>query len=93
MLRFEYDIKKSSANAQKHGVDFEAAKELWDDEWLVFAPLPYKAEKRFAATGQFRGKCWTAIFTYRGSSIRLISFRRAHKKEENLYEEHNRRRA
>ena len=29
-MEFEYDPAKSRANAQKHGIDFEQAKALWN---------------------------------------------------------------
>jgi uncharacterized DUF497 family protein len=28
---FEYNLDKSRANLQKHGIDFEQAQELWND--------------------------------------------------------------
>lgn len=31
-LRFEYDQRKSDSNEAKHGIDFEEAQRLWDDE-------------------------------------------------------------
>jgi len=30
-VEFEYDPVKSETNKQKHGIDFERAKELWRD--------------------------------------------------------------
>lgn len=32
LLSFEYDPKKSAANLAKHGIDFEQAKGIWEDE-------------------------------------------------------------
>jgi len=32
MIKFEYDLNKSQANKQKHGIDFEEAQALWLDE-------------------------------------------------------------
>ena len=34
-MKFEYDIKKSLSNKQKHGIDFEEAKLLWNDDKMV----------------------------------------------------------
>jgi uncharacterized DUF497 family protein len=34
-MNFEYDINKSNTNLQKHGIDFESAKVLWDDENML----------------------------------------------------------
>ena len=34
-MKFEYDINKSLLNKQKHGIDFEEAKLLWNDDKMV----------------------------------------------------------
>ena len=38
MNGFEYDLAKSEANLAKHGIDFNAAQELWDDPNLIEIP-------------------------------------------------------
>jgi len=35
---------------------------------------------------KIEGKYWTAVFTYRGKKIRIISVRRARKNEKEIYE-------
>ena len=37
-MSFEYDDAKSEANRQKHGIDFESAKQLWQDADLIEIP-------------------------------------------------------
>ncbi len=44
-------------------------------------------EKRWALIAKIQGKTWTAIYTVRDESVRLISVRRARTKEVRLYEE------
>lgn len=85
-MEFEYDPAKSAANKTKHGLDFEEAKELWNDENLLVLPLRFEDEPRKACIGRIGGKCWTAIITCRHSSVRLISVRRARKNEVEAYE-------
>ena len=89
-MQFEYDPNKSRLNKEKHGFDFEEAKELWNDPEAIIIPLNYKDEKRYLVTGIFRKRHWSAICTNRDEKIRIISFRRAHKKEEEIYEKCNR---
>lgn len=89
-MQFEYDPNKSRLNKEKHGFDFEEAKELWNDPGAIIIPLNYKDEKRYLVTGIFKEKHWSAICTNRDGNIRIISFRRAHKKEEEIYEKSNR---
>jgi hypothetical protein len=38
MHTFEYDLNKSQINLDKHGIDFEEAKLLWNDSDLVEIP-------------------------------------------------------
>lgn len=84
-MRFEYDPAKSTANKAKHGIDFEEAQSLWDDERLVEAPTRTE-EPRAIAIGQIAGQYWAAVFTWRGEAIRVISVRRARKEEVERYE-------
>ena len=60
--------------------------DIWNDpEALLFEALD-KGEERFLLIGKLRGKHWSAIFTYRGNKIRLISVRRSRKNEVAVYE-------
>lgn len=92
-MDFEYDPEKSAKNLAKHGVDFEQAQEIWDDPDLIEIRLAYEDEPRWAVIGMMAGKHWTGIITYRGDSVRIISIRRSHPKEEKAYEERKGRRA
>lgn len=85
-MKFEYDPNKSIINKNKHGIDFEEAKQLFKDENLLVLPLNFPDEKRYAYIGKMNNKMWTAIVTCRNSNIRIISVRRSHKDEEKLYE-------
>ena len=86
MMLFEYDQRKSDKNLSKHGIDFEDAKELWDDSKLLEIPAKNIDEPRFLIIAKLREKHWSAIITYRKNIIRIISVRRARKEEVNLYE-------
>jgi uncharacterized DUF497 family protein len=86
-MNFEYDPAKSESNKAKHGIDFEEAQQLWDNNVLEIR-LDYGGEERFAAVGLLRGVHWTAIITYRGNAVRLISCRRSHKQESALYDKY-----
>lgn len=86
-MEFEYDLQKSQANKNKHGLDFEEAKRIWDDINRIEVPVSriVEGEDRSLMIGKISGKIWTAVFTRRNQAIRLISVRRAHKKEEEEY--------
>ena len=85
-MKFEYDENKSLSNKQKHGIDFEEAKELWEDPHAFEIPSLQSKEERFLVLGQINSKNYTAIITYRDTNIRIISVRRSRTKEVKLYE-------
>jgi uncharacterized DUF497 family protein len=85
-VEFEYDPAKSDANQEKHEIDFEAARKLWDDEDRVVIPARSDSEPRFALLALSRGHIWIAFYTVRGTAVRIISVRRARKNEAQLYE-------
>ncbi len=89
-MDIEYDVNKSKIKKQKHGISFEEAKKLFEDDALVVIPAKtVDNEQRFALISKFLGKCFVAIFTFRGGNIRIISVRRCRKNEEAGYENHS----
>ena len=85
-MEFEFDVRKSSSNKMKHGIDFNEAQKLWDDPDLIEIPVKTSDEPRFLVIGRISDKCWSGIITYRGEKIRIISVRRARKEEVDIYE-------
>jgi len=83
---FEFDLGKSTENHRKHGIDFIEARELWRDPGVIKAPARSGDEERFLVVGKIKESHWTAVITYRGDRIRIISVRRARKKEIENYE-------
>jgi uncharacterized DUF497 family protein len=86
-MEFEWDEKKSRANKSKHGIDFNAATKLWNDQDRIEIQTNFPGESRNALIGKIGDKLWTAIFTHRVDAVRIISVRRARKKESKLYEQ------
>lgn len=85
-MDFEFDPDKSATNLKKHGIDFVEAQELWEDADRLLVPAKTQGEARYMLVGKTGQKYWSAIFTYRDESIRIISVRRARKEEVNAYE-------
>ena len=86
-MKFEYDEKKSSSNKEKHGIDFEEATLLWDDRDLLEIPAKtVQDENRYLVIGKIEKKHWSAVITYRGDSVRIISVRRSREEEVQWYE-------
>ena len=85
-MEFGFDEVKSRANKDKHGIDFIEAQTLWLDEMLVEVPARTEDEPRFLVVGVISGKHWSAVISYRGNNVRIISVRRARMEEVEIYE-------
>jgi uncharacterized protein len=83
---FEFDYAKSESNRKKHGIDFVEAQTLWLDGNLLKVAARVVEEPRFVLVGLIDGKYWSAVMTYRGDTIRLISVRRSRPSEVQAYE-------
>lgn len=86
MYKFEFDDGKSLLNLEKHGIDFVDAQQLWNDPYLLEIEARSTDKSRSLVIGAIDGKVWSAVITYRGEIIRLISVRRARKAEVAIYE-------
>jgi uncharacterized DUF497 family protein len=89
-MDFEFDPAKSASNKDKHGVDFIEAQALFQDEKRIIAPLATEGEERYIMVAQLHGRCWSAIYTYRGDRVRIISVRRSRDAEKQHYENNQR---
>jgi uncharacterized DUF497 family protein len=93
-MEFEFDPEKSAANLAKHGIDFEAAQAIWDDDSSIAVPAKDgdDGEARSVVIGMIGDKLWSAIITWRGVVVRIISVRRSRDDERMLYVETNNQR-
>lgn len=89
-VTYEWDDEKNKTNIAKHGVSFEEALTVFDDEnALLIADLVHSTEEeRFIALGVSNTlKVLYVCHCYRDESIvRIISARKATKLETELYE-------
>jgi uncharacterized protein len=86
--RFEFDPEKSRLNAERHGVDLSWAQDLWDQTHVIIPAKNASGESRCFILAKAEGKCYAAVFTRRGRTIRLISCHRADPRLERIYESH-----
>lgn len=89
-MRFEWDRNKNNLNIEKHGLDFEDAKELFVNGtlWRIEDNRIEYKEVRFVGFGYVCHRLMNIVFTKRGSNIiRIISFRKANQREVNFYEQ------
>jgi uncharacterized DUF497 family protein len=65
----------------------QTASRLWNDNNRIEIQTAFPDENRNILIGRIDEKLWAAIFTQRSDAIRIISVRRARKREAALYEE------
>lgn len=82
MKKFEWDEKKNTRNAEKHGLCFEDVEQLFDDQFIsrIDNRKTY-GEVRHIALGRVRDIPVCVVYTTRGDKIRIISARRANYEE------------
>ena len=90
-LRFEWDPRKSIINARRHGVSFEEAESVFTDERAILRDDPDHSadEERFVLLGLSSVlRVLVVCHCYRGGGnvIRLISARRANRREREDYD-------
>jgi len=92
MLRFDWDERKNKSNRTKHRVWFEEAQSVFDDlrGRLFHDPEHSEEEDRFILLGvSSAARVLVVVHCYRDSDslIRIISARKATKRETRFYEE------
>jgi len=83
-MTFEFDPQKSASNKLKHGIDFIEAQMLWHSRRVELGAKD-AAEKRYLVIGTIHKQHWSAVITYRGMTIRLISVRKSTLQEVAVY--------
>ena len=85
-MRIEFDPAKDIANQTKHGVSLAVAGELdWDDA-LVWVDVRFEyGERRMIALAPKAAILYYVAFVERGSLRRIISLRRANRREVKYY--------
>jgi uncharacterized protein len=89
-VNFEWDPRKAAQNQRKHGVSFHEAATVFGDSLAVTYDDPDHAatEQRFITKGvSSAGRLLIVAHTDRAENIRIISARRATRRERQQYEE------
>jgi uncharacterized DUF497 family protein len=79
---FEWDEAKRKATIARRKLDFADAFLFFDGRPVIHQPSPRDDEERWKSTAVFDGKYFTAVWTWRGAAIRIVSMRRSHEQEE-----------
>jgi len=90
MLYFEWDSEKESRNIKKHGITFKEAATVFSDNLAdtFYDPDHSVKEDRYILIGLSESRNILVVaFTARNDIIRIISARKATKKERRYYED------
>ena len=90
-MLFEWDDEKAAANLKKHKVDFDDAMRVFEDnDRIEFLDHAHSDEEdRYDTIGMVRDILFV-VYTERREYIRIISARKANRKEKRMYEERKR---
>jgi len=87
MTNYEWDEAKRISNLDLHKLDFADAQELdWESALVARDNRQDYGERRYIALGKFLERLTVLVFTNRGNSVRLISWRKANQRENKAYE-------
>ena len=85
----EWDAAKEAVNFRNHGIAFASALSVFDDDFAITIPDDVSGEERFLTLGlDAFGHVIVVVYTWRGDKARIISARKATRRERQQYEGH-----
>lgn len=87
-MKVVWDLSKAASNIKKHGIRFSDAEiALWDPHAITLEDKRAESEQRQVTIGSDAlGRVVVVVYTLRDEDIRIISARKATKRERNAYE-------
>ena len=86
-MQYEWDENKRAANLARHKVDFTSAIDfVWDTALETIDDRFDYGEERWVTLGFIGNKLHVMTYTFRAPKIRVISLRKANKRERTYYE-------
>jgi hypothetical protein len=86
-MQYEWDENKRIANLDRHKIDFTQAVNFeWDTAIETIDDRYDYGEKRWVTIGYICKKLHVMVYTIRENQIRIISLRKANRRESNYYE-------
>lgn len=87
-MKVRYDPRKDARNTAERGLSFERATDfVWETALIAEDDRKSYPERRFVALGYLDSRLHVLCFTPTEDGIRVISFRKANKRETRRYEE------
>jgi uncharacterized DUF497 family protein len=85
---YQWNRDKAVVNLRKHGIDFADAVSVFSDDLAITMPDERFEEERLITIGvDGFGRVLVVVYTMRDDEIRIISARKATRREQRQYEE------
>jgi uncharacterized DUF497 family protein len=86
-MEFEWDDAKNRSNFTKHGLDFADAELVFAGPCVTFVDDRFDyGEERFVTLGLLAGRLVVIAHVPRGEATRIISMRKANRREQKIYQ-------
>ncbi len=91
IMEIEFDPEKDTRNVQLRGISLQDAAQFeWDSALIIQDARRDYGEPRYRAFGFIEDRLHALVFTPREGTIRVISLRKANRREVLRYEKENR---
>lgn len=88
-MKFEWDEAKHAKTLRGRGIGFDDGARIFEGPVMIWQDARRNyGEKRFRAVGDSEGDILHVVFTWRGDAVRIISVRRANRKETKAWLSH-----
>jgi uncharacterized protein len=88
MIIYEWDKAKNRSDFAKHGLDFEDAEQVLTGPCVRFEDSRFNyGEERLITLGLLAGRVVIIAHAQRGEATRIISMRKANRREQKIYQE------
>lgn len=85
-MEFTWSETKRASNIETHGIDFVDAQNVFEGLTYTFGDDRFSyGEQRFVTLDLLAGVCVSVVHTENDHEIRIISFRKATKRESQIY--------
>lgn len=85
-MKFDWDERKRKANLRRHGIDFVDCESVFAGPTATIPDDRFEyGERRFVTFGLVADRVVSVVHTETADAIRVISIRKATKREEALY--------
>ena len=86
-MTYEWDEATNRSNFAKHGVDFTDAESVFAGPGITFVDNRFDyGEERYVSLGLLAGRVVVIAHSLRGDATRIISMRKANRREQKIYQ-------